>query len=153
MLTDVDKEAMIRWKQRKEAMAKEGDKENENNSAMAEFMNRPSTAGGRSKPKKEPVLCQEVMLEQTVPEWPSARVEKSAEQFVRKQLEARKLEKGCKERVSPLRPRMFGAYEKLENLDLIFSIEYCHNCKFHNISLRHDPQEYINHADQFLKYL
>ena len=153
VLTDVDKEAMMRWKQRKEAMAAEGDKENDNNSAMAEFMNRPSTAGGRSKFKREPILCQEVMPERTVPEWPSARVEKSAEEFVRKQLEARKLEKGDKERISPLRPRMFGAYEKLENLDLIFSIEYCHNCKFHNISLRHDPQEYINHADQFLKHL
>lgn len=88
----------------------------------------------------------------TIAAWPSKTTERSAEEYVKKQIDARNLEKGVKESIQP-KPRMFGAYEKMTSMDLIFSIEHCHNCQFHNISLRHDPLEYINHADTLLRIL
>eukprot|EP01038_Epipyxis_sp_PR26KG_P004554 gene4554-6426_t len=48
-------------------------------------------------------------------------------------------------------PRQFSAYSKLDNLDLIISIEYCHSCEHHNKSTRHNPDEYAKNSDIFLK--
>ena len=125
---------------------------------VAELLNRNAKMSRREQMMEDilnskPISSSLAQPTPTVAAWPSARTEKSAEEYVKKQLEARNLEHNvAKECVQP-KPRMFGAYEKMENLDLIFSIEYCHNCEFHNISLRHKPQEYIDHADVFLRLL
>ena len=91
-------------------------------------------------------------LQVTPPAFPGVRTEKSVEQWVKKSIEYRKSEQGVKES-EPAKAKMFGAYRKLGNLDLVISIEHCHNCEFHNISLRHDPEEYITSADSFLRAL
>lgn len=51
------------------------------------------------------------------------------------------------------RPRNFASYSKLEYLDLVVSIEHCHNCASHNVTLRHKAGEYIKNANTFLRSL
>lgn len=49
--------------------------------------------------------------------------------------------------------RFFGAYNRLDKLDLVFSVEHCHSCEHHSFSLRHDPKGYVSTADATLRML
>lgn len=49
--------------------------------------------------------------------------------------------------------RVFGIYQRLQAQEVILSVEHCHDCASHNVSLRHDPAEYVHLADQMLKHL
>jgi len=94
----------------------------------------------------------------TLAEWPGETTKMSAEEWVRKA----KLERNLKEQKALahleavkelIRPRIFGAYKKLDKLDMVFSIEHCFQCHCHNVTLRHSSQEYVKKADFFLKML
>ena len=50
-----------------------------------------------------------------------------------------------------LRPLMYGAYQLMEKLDLIFSVEHCFNCAHHSVALRHDAKEYLRNANEALR--
>lgn len=50
-------------------------------------------------------------------------------------------------------PRYFAAYQKMEDRDLIITIEHCHNCQHHNVTTRHKEEEYVNHSSTFLRVL
>ena len=89
----------------------------------------------------------------TAAAWPSQRTERSVMDYVKKAVESRKADKGLKEVEEMPKPRIFGAYQRLSSMDLVISIEYCHNCQYHNVSLRHDPEEYCCTADAFLRTL
>jgi glutathionyl-hydroquinone reductase len=52
-----------------------------------------------------------------------------------------------------LAPRSFNLYKKLEKFDMVIYIEHCHNCQHHNVSVRHDLQEYVRYSDKFLRIL
>jgi hypothetical protein len=52
-----------------------------------------------------------------------------------------------------MQPRYFGAYEKMEALDLIFSIEYCHSCECHNTTTRHKAEEYFQKTSSYCQLL
>ncbi len=43
--------------------------------------------------------------------------------------------------------------KNIESLDLIIAIEHCHSCEHHQMGLRHDPHQYVQRADSFLKIL
>mmetsp|Transcript_10570 Transcript_10570/g.17793 ORF Transcript_10570/g.17793 Transcript_10570/m.17793 type:complete len:340 (+) Transcript_10570:695-1714(+) len=49
--------------------------------------------------------------------------------------------------------KYFSAYQKLEERDLVISIEHCHNCQHHNVTTRHKPDEYLRNCSVFLKIL
>eukprot|EP01039_Chlorochromonas_danica_P009442 gene9442-10431_t len=49
--------------------------------------------------------------------------------------------------------RVFGIYQRLQTQEVILSVEHCHDCAAHSVSLRHDPAEYVHLADQMLKHL
>ena len=89
ILTESDRESMMKLKQRKEAMANIED--------VTELLNRqpipPKSSSGSNQPTGP-----------TLSAWPSARVERSAEEYVKKQQEARNLEHGVKECIQP-KPR------------------------------------------------
>jgi hypothetical protein len=50
-------------------------------------------------------------------------------------------------------PRYFAAYQKLQDRDLIITIEHCHNCAHHNVTTRHKQDEYANNSCSFLRVL
>jgi hypothetical protein len=52
-----------------------------------------------------------------------------------------------------MQPRYFGAYEKMEALDLIFSVEYCHSCECHNTTTRHKAEEYFQKTSSYCQLL
>lgn len=82
-------------------------------------------------------------------EYPGRRTEKSVEEWLEKM---RKQLPNAKPEPDPLpRPVSFDMYQNMDALDLVVSIEHCHNCQHHNISLRHDPNEYTRQADEFLR--
>ena len=47
--------------------------------------------------------------------------------------------------------RNLKVYGCLENGDMLLTIEHCSQCESHEMSLRHNPNEYISQANQFLK--
>lgn len=49
--------------------------------------------------------------------------------------------------------RNFQIYQLMEKFDLLISIEHCHNCQHHNVTTRHNPEEYIKLADDCLRNL
>jgi hypothetical protein len=50
-------------------------------------------------------------------------------------------------------PRYFGGYQKLQDRDLIISIEHCYDCYLHCTTTRHKQDEYVNNASTFLRLL
>jgi hypothetical protein len=84
----------------------------------------------------------------TTPYWPSKPVEMSSEQWVQKMRESKGIVSVRKE--VELVPRFYPTYQLLEPLDLIITVEHCFNCKHHSMTLRHDPQDYVNYADAAL---
>jgi hypothetical protein len=53
----------------------------------------------------------------------------------------------------PVPPRYYTAYNSMEPLDLIVSVEHCCNCEHHSMTLRHDPREYADYSDAALLVL
>lgn len=50
-------------------------------------------------------------------------------------------------------PRYFAAYQKLEDRDLVITIEHCYNCQHHNVTTRHKQDDYVNNSSSFLRAL
>jgi hypothetical protein len=48
-------------------------------------------------------------------------------------------------------PRELNLYEHLTTFDLLLSVEHCYRCEYHPMTLRHQSQEYVTHADSILK--
>jgi len=93
--------------------------------------------------------------EPTKPNWPGPSTGHSTEGWVKKaraarDLEAREAEVRAAAVAEYTRARFFAAYQKLEVNDIVISIEHCVNCHCHNVTLRHQPKEYIANADSFL---
>lgn len=84
-------------------------------------------------------------------EYPGKRTEKSVEEWLEKM--RKHLPNAKSEACRPIKEMYFEVYQTLDNLDLVISIEHCHNCEHHNVSLRHDPNEYIRYAEDMLRLL
>jgi hypothetical protein len=48
--------------------------------------------------------------------------------------------------------RSYGAYQLLEPGDMLISVEHCHSCQSHGITLRHDAAGYSQCADNMLQH-
>ena len=90
--------------------------------------------------------------EPTTSQFPGHRTEKSVEVFNSKMKSFRDPAV-----VDPLayldRPVSFSAYHSMDPMDIIVSVEHCHNCEYHNTTLRHKPSEYIAQAEDMLDHL
>jgi hypothetical protein len=84
------------------------------------------------------------------PEYPCKRIETSAEEWVKKNRLIAAVDKPVAEMPSA-KPLFF--YQQMNQLDIVFSIEHCHNCEHHQITTRHNPLEYKKNADEFLRIL
>lgn len=82
------------------------------------------------------------------PEWPGRSTGASVDRWVKRMLVART---GDEPDSALSHPRQYSAYQLLEKLDFVISIEHCFNCAHHSLSLRHDPNEYIKNANTFLR--
>lgn len=84
-------------------------------------------------------------------EWPGKSTGRSVEEYLQRM---RKL-RGETDTASTDTPsaRYYGAYQKLEKTDLVISVEHCWNCEHHNVSLRHNPHQYVSVSDNFLRSL
>lgn len=106
------------------------------------------------------------------PEYPGKRIERSVEEWLKKVQEMNKyaadphyhspiLERDVANLPqSGVTPGSGGSiivyhpiYATLEEHDLILTIEHCHNCANHNVSLRHDPKEYQEKSMKYIKQL
>jgi hypothetical protein len=86
----------------------------------------------------------------TMGEYPSRRTEQSVEEYQKKMAQLRHPEPSISKSFTP---RNLSTYRHLEKYDLIVSVEHCHSCESHPMTLRHDSAEYIAHADEILKYV
>ena len=84
-------------------------------------------------------------------EWPGKSTGRSVEEYLQRM---RKL-RGETETSNSETPsaRYYGDYQKLEKTDLVISVEHCWNCEHHNVSLRHNPHQYVSISDSFLRSL
>jgi hypothetical protein len=48
-------------------------------------------------------------------------------------------------------PRELSLYPMLLSYDLLLSVEHCYECEYHPMTLRHQSQEYVSHAESILK--
>ena len=103
------------------------------------------------------------------PRWPGKSTGNSVTSWLKKVHEARLEEKSKARHVAaashvdksmvsdaptlPASPQVFGAYQKLDQLDMVFSAEHCWNCEHHNTHTRHDPQVYCAQSEKFLRIL
>ena len=118
-----------------------------------ELMGSLNNAGGEDGNKSPPAPIK--------PEYPGERTEKSVEEWLRKIKRLRvdgsvpsNSDAVAMDAPIELPPaKVFNAYQKLERLDLIISAEHCWNCEHHNVSLRHDPDQYCSVSDNFLRSL
>ena len=85
-------------------------------------------------------------------EWPGHRTETSAHAFVDRMSKIRA--PPPEEKYPSLNyAQRFAAYDDMDKLDIVISVEHCCNCSFHAMSLRHKPAEYITHANSVLRDL
>jgi hypothetical protein len=86
-------------------------------------------------------------FEPTLGEYPGRRTEQSVENYQKKMATLRE----PVEIISlPSQKIFFPSYKHLDPLDMVISIEHCHECESHT-SVRHLPLEYIQHADDILR--
>jgi hypothetical protein len=100
------------------------------------------------------------------PEYPCKRIEQSVDEWLKRMRELNRLEADPHYHSDLLTanvPTSFAssssspvivyhpAYEIMEEHDIILSIEHCHNCEHHNVSLRHNSKEYIEKAQSLMK--
>lgn len=83
-------------------------------------------------------------------EFPGKRIEKSVVDYVFKMNQIRE---PVDESKVTMTPQKFSIYNHLKPLDLLISIEFCHNCHHHNVSLRHDADEYLKNCNNFLVFI
>lgn len=102
-------------------------------------------AGDRSKRSYEE---NNLPLVPSRPEWPGQSTGASVDKWVKRMLVSR-VGEDVDSALS--RPRMYGAYQLMEKLDMLISIEHCFNCAHHSLSLRHDPNEYSKNTDTVLR--
>jgi hypothetical protein len=80
------------------------------------------------------------------PEWPGKSTGASVDKWIKR------MTASSPEEDSALsRPQIYGAYQLMEKLDMVFSVEHCFNCAHHSLSLRHDPKEYMRNANEWLR--
>lgn len=93
----------------------------------------------------------------TKPMWPGHRTGMSAEEWIKRQKLARDIDHGIVSNTATdttnMHSRHLNAYSKLKDRDFAISIEHCHNCEYHNMTLRHKASGYTSHADATLKSL
>jgi hypothetical protein len=86
----------------------------------------------------------------TKPDYPCKRIEKNVEQWLKKIQERNEDSARLNQEAVVI---FHPFYSQMEPNDLIISIEHCHSCEHHNVSLRHDPAEYLDKAGKFIKVL
>ena len=135
---------------RKRLLEKNGDVRNMSDLERRAVENKAKGSSQRTEPSY------------TRPSWPGYSTERSVKQWHERMRQHTSKEP----KVSPVRrphvlskkqtnyeATMYPAYEEMEPLDLILSVEHCSNCEQHSISLRHSEAEYVNNADAMLRYL
>lgn len=130
--------------------ADENENDYDNNENKVKSPKRPTSAGlyrREERPTSPPA--------RTEPMWPGQSTEKSVDEWLRKMRRQRLLEEVNQNKFNPelLRPRSYHSYNKMQERDIIISIEHCHNCQAHNSTLRHDEAAYENQANSMLKNL
>lgn len=86
----------------------------------------------------------------TIPSWPGHRTEKSVDEYLERMKRIREVKVEDPGLVYS-KPRTYNSYQHLSPFDIVISVEHCTNCAYHSISLRHDENEYIHHADTILR--
>lgn len=112
-------------------------------------------APGQMQPRPPLAPYSPPPAEPTKPTWPGPSTGHATDNWIKKQRAARDLEaREAEARAAAVaeynRPRIYPAYSKLGTNDMVISIEHCVNCHCHNVTLRHQPREYIGNADAFL---
>lgn len=88
----------------------------------------------------------------TKAEYPGRRTEQSVEEYIQKMQKIRKPEDN--DPYSHLdQAKMFNSYRHMNPLDIVISIEHCHSCEQHPMTLRHKTHEYVKHADEVMRHL
>ena len=82
------------------------------------------------------------------PEWPGHSTSASVDKWMKRMLVSRN---GEDVDSALSRPCFYAAYQLMEKLDMVISIEHCFNCAHHSLSLRHDPNEYSKNTDTVLR--
>lgn len=81
------------------------------------------------------------------PEWPGKSTGASVDKWIKRMGASR-----CEEDESVFNhPRIYSAYQLMDKMDLIVSVEHCFNCTHHSLSLRHDQKEYLRNANEALR--
>lgn len=80
------------------------------------------------------------------PEWPGKSTSASVDKWMKRMTST-----NPDENSSVLRPQTYGAYQLMESLDLVISVEHCFNCAHHSVALRHDTKEYVRNANESLR--
>jgi hypothetical protein len=80
------------------------------------------------------------------PEWPGKSTGASVDKWIKRMTAS-----SPEEDSAFSRPQMYGAYQLMEKLDMVISIEHCFNCAHHSLSLRHDPKEYMRNANECIR--
>lgn len=86
-----------------------------------------------------------------VSQYPCKSIETSVEEWVKKARQVGGLNDGGKSGLPSA--RHLNVYSNLRTLDMMVTIEHCHNCEHHQITTRHNAHEYKKLADDFLRVL
>jgi hypothetical protein len=97
----------------------------------------------------------------TKAEYPSKKIEKQVQDWLKRKQELDRYEADPTYQSNLINPGSAPSsvvvyhpcYATMEESDLIISVEYCHDCKNHNMTLRHDPKEYFEKALKMAKQL
>lgn len=85
----------------------------------------------------------------TIGKYPSRKTEQSVEDYQKRMTQLKNPEPPIH---NPSTTRNLSTYRHLEKYDMVLSIEHCHDCENHPMTLRHNSAEYISHADEILRY-
>ena len=106
--------------------------------AMGNIKKLSDVGGGKSDDILPPVPIRA--------EWPGKSTGASVDKWLKRMTAS-----NTDDNSSFLRPQIYDAYQLMENLDMIFSVEHCFNCAHHSVALRHDAKEYLRNANESLR--
>ena len=89
----------------------------------------------------------------TKSEYPGPGTKRSVSQWLQRMRQLKESQPKDTTSSAYLQPRFYNSYKKMQNLDMVISVEHCFNCEYHTTSLRHDPEEYVISADTLLRHL